>query len=144
MSLLTKTDNFLDGYYNKAIAASPVHAFPGYILGGLSWFAIPWLTATTMGLSALALESVSARLSKYTYDGGEKFREILTELEEPCIPYLPGPHVERRCVCRPCASLRSRGSPRQRRSDRNLAHRLHGCHISAILRAHCSVVDLHL
>ncbi|TPX12163.1 uncharacterized protein E0L32_007049 [Thyridium curvatum] len=49
---------FLDnGYYNKAIAASPVHALPGYILGGLSWFAIPWLTATTMGLSALALES---------------------------------------------------------------------------------------
>lgn len=48
-----------DGYYNKAIAASPVHALPGYILGGLSWFAIPWLTATTMGLSALALESNS-------------------------------------------------------------------------------------
>lgn len=48
---------FLDnGYYNKAIAASPVHALPGYIMGGLSWFAIPWLTATTMGLSALALE----------------------------------------------------------------------------------------
>lgn len=49
---------FLDnGYYNKAIAASPVHALPGYILGGLSWFAIPWLTATTMGLAALALET---------------------------------------------------------------------------------------
>jgi hypothetical protein len=48
---------FLDnGYYNKAIAASPVHALPGYILGGLSWFAIPWLTATTMGLAALSLE----------------------------------------------------------------------------------------
>ncbi|KAK0612511.1 Sodium:solute symporter family-domain-containing protein [Bombardia bombarda] len=48
---------FLDnGYYNKAIAASPVHALPGYILGGLCWFAIPWLTATTMGLAALALE----------------------------------------------------------------------------------------
>lgn len=26
-------------------------------MGGLSWFAIPWLCATTMGLSALALES---------------------------------------------------------------------------------------
>ncbi|RKU39893.1 hypothetical protein DL546_001318 [Coniochaeta pulveracea] len=52
---------FLDnGYYNKAIAASPVHALPGYILGGLSWFAIPWLTATTMGLAALALESSPA------------------------------------------------------------------------------------
>jgi len=44
------------GYYNKAIAASPVHALPGYVMGGLSWFAIPWLAATTMGLSALALE----------------------------------------------------------------------------------------
>lgn len=64
MILLTKADTFSDGYYNKAIAASPVHAFPGYILGGLSWFAIPWLTATTMGLSALALESVSTKLSK--------------------------------------------------------------------------------
>ncbi|KAI2465437.1 Na+/solute symporter [Annulohypoxylon bovei var. microspora] len=52
---------FLDnGYYNKAIAASPVHALPGYIIGGLSWFAIPWLTATTMGLSALALEGTPA------------------------------------------------------------------------------------
>ncbi|KAK4133602.1 Na+/solute symporter [Trichocladium antarcticum] len=49
---------FLDnGYYNKAIAASPVHALPGYIIGGLCWFAIPWLTATTMGLAALALEN---------------------------------------------------------------------------------------
>jgi urea-proton symporter len=52
---------FLDnGYYNKAIAASPVHALPGYIIGGLSWFAIPWLTATTMGLTALSLESTPA------------------------------------------------------------------------------------
>lgn len=49
---------FMDnGYYNKAIAASPVHALPGYVMGGLSWFAIPWLAATTMGLSCLALES---------------------------------------------------------------------------------------
>lgn len=48
---------FLDnGYYNKAIAASPVDALPGYVMGGLAWFAIPWLCATTMGLSALALE----------------------------------------------------------------------------------------
>ncbi|KAF1974227.1 urea active transporter [Bimuria novae-zelandiae CBS 107.79] len=45
-----------NGYYNKAIAASPVDALPGYIMGGLSWFAIPWLAATTMGLAALALE----------------------------------------------------------------------------------------
>ncbi|CAK7269781.1 urea active transporter [Sporothrix epigloea] len=46
-----------NGYWNKAIAASPAHALPGYILGGLSWFAIPFLAATTLGLAALALES---------------------------------------------------------------------------------------
>ncbi|KAH7324689.1 urea active transporter [Stachybotrys elegans] len=52
---------FMDnGYYNKAIAASPVHALPGYIIGGLAWFAIPWLCATTMGLAALALEGTPA------------------------------------------------------------------------------------
>ncbi|KAM4065292.1 sodium:solute symporter family protein [Hirsutella rhossiliensis] len=56
---------FLDnGYYNKAIAAHPVHALPGYIMGGIAWFAIPWLTATTLGLSALALES-SPRFPTY-------------------------------------------------------------------------------
>lgn len=49
-----------NGYYNKAIAASPIHALPGYIIGGIAWFAIPWLCATTMGLSALALESTPA------------------------------------------------------------------------------------
>ncbi|KAL2755371.1 hypothetical protein ACRALDRAFT_1071330 [Sodiomyces alcalophilus JCM 7366] len=48
---------FLDNsYYNKAISASPVDALPGYIMGGISWFAVPWLTATTMGLAGLALE----------------------------------------------------------------------------------------
>ncbi|KAF8249796.1 Na+/solute symporter [Wilcoxina mikolae CBS 423.85] len=46
-----------NGYYNKAIAASPVSALPGYVLGGLSWFAIPWLAATTMGLACLSLET---------------------------------------------------------------------------------------
>lgn len=46
-----------NGYYNKAIAASPAAALPGYVLGGLSWFAIPWLCATTMGLAAIALET---------------------------------------------------------------------------------------
>lgn len=52
---------FLDnGYWNKAIAASPAAAFPGYVLGGLAWFAIPWLTATTMGLACLALEDTPA------------------------------------------------------------------------------------
>ncbi|ODV80910.1 uncharacterized protein CANTADRAFT_48263 [Suhomyces tanzawaensis NRRL Y-17324] len=51
---------FLDnGYFNKAFAADPAAAMPGYVLGGLAWFAIPMLTATTMGLTALALENTS-------------------------------------------------------------------------------------
>jgi len=43
-------------HIDRSTAASPVDALPGYIMGGLSWFAIPWLAATTMGLSCLALE----------------------------------------------------------------------------------------
>jgi len=49
---------FLDnGYYNKAIAASLNSAVHGYILGGLAWFAVQFLTGTTMGLAAIVLEN---------------------------------------------------------------------------------------
>ncbi|AET39627.1 Dur3p Ecym_4595 [Eremothecium cymbalariae DBVPG len=49
---------FLDnGYFTKAFSSSPAAALPGYILGGISWFAIPCLVATAMGLACLALES---------------------------------------------------------------------------------------
>ncbi|KAF3987481.1 hypothetical protein FT663_04435 [Candidozyma haemuli var. vulneris] len=48
---------FLDnGYFNKAFASDPAATMPGYVMGGLVWFAIPMFTATTMGLTALALE----------------------------------------------------------------------------------------
>ncbi|KAG7194990.1 uncharacterized protein KQ657_004102 [Scheffersomyces spartinae] len=48
---------FLDnGYFNKAFAADPAAALPGYVLGGLAWFAIPAFCSTTLGLAALALE----------------------------------------------------------------------------------------
>lgn len=49
---------FLDnGYFNKAFASDPAATLPGYVLGGLAWFAIPMFMATTMGLTALSLES---------------------------------------------------------------------------------------
>lgn len=52
---------FLDnGYFNKAFLSSPRAALPGYVLGGLAWFAIPMLCATTMGMTALALEDTPA------------------------------------------------------------------------------------
>lgn len=52
---------FLDnGYWNKAIAASPAAALPGYVIGGVSWFAIPWVCATTLGLAGLVLQNTPA------------------------------------------------------------------------------------
>ena len=49
---------FLDnGYWNKAIAVSPVDVLPVCIFGGLAWFAIPFLCATTLGMAALATEA---------------------------------------------------------------------------------------
>ncbi|CAF2035254.1 unnamed protein product [Rotaria magnacalcarata] len=40
-----------------AITTSPVSALPGYILGGISWFAVPLLAATTMGLAAVSFDA---------------------------------------------------------------------------------------
>ena len=44
------------GYWQSAIAARPSAAHTGYLLGGIMWFCIPFTLATTMGLSALALD----------------------------------------------------------------------------------------
>lgn len=48
---------FLDNcYYQRAISSKPEHAVKAYLIGGLAWFAIPFTLATTMGLTARALE----------------------------------------------------------------------------------------
>ncbi|KAI8075212.1 Sodium:solute symporter family-domain-containing protein [Gongronella butleri] len=48
---------FLDNcYYQRAIAAHPHYAVKSYLVGGLSWYAIPFCLATTMGLAARALQ----------------------------------------------------------------------------------------
>lgn len=47
---------FVDqSYWQSAIAATPQAAWKGYILGGLSWFSIPFTLATSLGLASLAL-----------------------------------------------------------------------------------------
>ncbi|MCJ1432657.1 hypothetical protein MMC27_002014 [Xylographa pallens] len=43
--------------FQKAIAANPASTLPGYMIGGLAWFAIPFCLATTFGLAARALET---------------------------------------------------------------------------------------
>ncbi|KAF9901121.1 hypothetical protein BX616_002370 [Lobosporangium transversale] len=49
---------FIDNaYWQRAIAASPHSTVKAYLIGGLSWFAIPFTLATTLGIAAVALES---------------------------------------------------------------------------------------
>ncbi|BGP52573.1 hypothetical protein JCM8202v2_000128 [Rhodotorula sphaerocarpa] len=43
------------GYWQRAIASRPDTTTKGYMLGGISWFAIPWAFGTFGGLAARAL-----------------------------------------------------------------------------------------
>lgn len=57
---------FMDAsFHQKGIAASPSATVPGYILGSLSWFSLPWCLATTAGLVALSLETTSPSFPTY-------------------------------------------------------------------------------
>ena len=48
---------FVDqAYWQRAIAAQPQSTVKGFLLGGMCWFAIPFTLATTMGLTAVALQ----------------------------------------------------------------------------------------
>jgi urea-proton symporter len=47
---------FVDqAFWQTAIAATPSSAWPGYMIGGLAWFAIPFALATALGLASVAL-----------------------------------------------------------------------------------------
>ena len=47
---------FVDNnYWQRAIAARPSSTVNAYLIGGLSWFAIPFTLATTMGIAGVAL-----------------------------------------------------------------------------------------
>lgn len=52
-------------FHQKGIAANPQATVPGYIIGSLAWFSIPWTFATTAGLVALALETTSPSFPTY-------------------------------------------------------------------------------
>ena len=48
---------FVDqAYWQRAIAAQPSATVKGFLLGGMCWFSIPFTLATTMGLTAVALD----------------------------------------------------------------------------------------
>lgn len=47
------------GFFAKAFSAAPEAVVPGYIVGGIAYFAIPWCLGTLMSFAALSLEGTS-------------------------------------------------------------------------------------
>lgn len=45
------------GFFVKAFAASPAAVVPGYVIGGIAYFAIPWGLGTLMSSIVLGLEN---------------------------------------------------------------------------------------
>ncbi|KKY22146.1 putative urea active transporter [Phaeomoniella chlamydospora] len=45
------------GFFVKAFSAAPEAVVPGYIIGGIAYFAIPWCLGTLMSFTALGLEN---------------------------------------------------------------------------------------
>ncbi|EXJ80454.1 hypothetical protein A1O1_08599 [Capronia coronata CBS 617.96] len=66
--------------FQKAIAADPVATLPGYLLGGTCWFAIPFVLASTYGLTAAAVEHLP---SFPTYPNRMSAREVATGMALP-------------------------------------------------------------
>lgn len=48
------------GFFAKAFSAAPQAVVPGYIVGGIAYFAIPWCLGTIMSFAALGLENTPA------------------------------------------------------------------------------------
>ncbi|KPM37917.1 putative urea active transporter 1 [Neonectria ditissima] len=46
-------------FWQKGFAADTAAAMPGYMLGGVAYFAVPWAVGTTAGLAAIVLEKSS-------------------------------------------------------------------------------------
>ena len=44
-------------FFVKAFAASPQAVVPGYVIGGIAYFAVPWALGTLMSFVALGLEA---------------------------------------------------------------------------------------
>ncbi|MCO5581050.1 hypothetical protein L7F22_034925 [Adiantum nelumboides] len=95
-------------FHQKGIAANPSATVPGYVIGSLSWFTIPWTLATTAGLVALALETVSPTFP--TFPSRMSKEEVSAGL---VLPYAARPFSERaaaRQCCFSCSCLPPRPS----------------------------------
>ena len=60
---------FVDqSYWQSSVAAKPKQGVWGFLSGGLTWFAVPFTFATTMGLAYIAL-------------GAQQGHPLLTDIE---------------------------------------------------------------
>ena len=66
------------GYFLKAFAASPSAVVPGYVIGGVSYFSIPWSLGTVVGMASLGLEALPIFP---TYPRVRTFRPLTGETE---------------------------------------------------------------
>ncbi|KAI1635736.1 putative sodium/proline symporter [Biscogniauxia mediterranea] len=66
--------------FQKAIAADPAATLPGYMLGGLCWFSIPFVLASTFGLAAAGIEHLP---SFPTYPNRMSTEEVTAGLAMP-------------------------------------------------------------
>ncbi|EPT04820.1 hypothetical protein FOMPIDRAFT_1156291 [Fomitopsis schrenkii] len=57
-------------YWQRAIASRPATCVKAYLLGGLAWFAIPFMFSTTLGLSAVALKGDPGMITLTAADVG--------------------------------------------------------------------------
>ena len=70
---------FVDqSYWQSSVAAKPKQGVWGFLTGGITWFAVPFTFATTMGMAYIALgaEQGAPLLSDSDVNKGELRREI--------------------------------------------------------------------
>lgn len=72
-------------YWQRAIASRPSTTVKAYLIGGLAWFAIPFVFSTTLGLSAVAFIAVPAANSSSQDPLSSSFIPLLAPLSQDAI-----------------------------------------------------------
>lgn len=72
-------------YWQRAIASRPSTTVKAYLIGGLAWFAIPFVFSTTLGLSAVAFSAVPAANSSSQDPLSSSFIPLLAPLSQDAI-----------------------------------------------------------
>ncbi|KAG1870284.1 urea transporter [Suillus subluteus] len=69
-------------YWQRAIASRPSTTVKAYLIGGLAWFAIPFVFSTTLGLAAVAFSAVPAANSSSQDPLSSSFIPLLAPLSQ--------------------------------------------------------------